>query len=96
MSPKLRREAQAAIDAYKSWQERIWENERNPRWNAVRDRMDALWVVEDRSRAALMLEPAPDAAALSVKVQLAMGNDEIWDADRTALLADANRLTGDS
>lgn len=83
------REKQQAL---RDWFARSAECERHPDWVEASRQMDALWEVEDAARSAMMTEPAPDGTAFALKVQLALGNDEMWDSDREALLSDLARL----
>ncbi len=80
--------------AYRAWRDRRQQVDADPEWQRIVHHADALWAVEDQARTALMNEPAPDAQALAIKVQLALANDELWDTDRTALIADAGRIAG--
>jgi hypothetical protein len=81
-----------AANAYIAWRARYARADNDCRWKPVAERMDALWDAEDQARKRLFTEPAPHAAALALKVELALGNDELWDCDREALLADTKRL----
>lgn len=78
--------------AYRAWRDRRQQVDADPEWQRIGHYADALWAVEDQARTALMNEPAPDARALAIKVQLALANDELWDADRDALIADTARF----
>jgi len=82
--------ARSAQKTWKEWFSRRCFNEQYHR--AILNRQETLWEVEDAARKNLMGERAPHAAALAFKVQLAFDNDEIWEEDRAALLADARHL----
>ena len=90
--PVLDKRHDDMADRWNEWMERSAEAERDPVWQRVSENMDRLWDDEHRARNALVAEPAPDGTALALKIQLALGNDEIWDADRESLLADASRM----
>lgn len=81
-----------AADAWNEWRDRNIRAEAEPRWASISKRMDDLWGAEDTARKALFAEPAPHGAALALKVKLALGNDDLWDCDREALLADAQKM----
>ncbi|WP_267380532.1 MULTISPECIES: hypothetical protein [unclassified Sphingomonas] len=87
-----RTQAKAAARAHREWLERRRAAEASPQWQAMSKHMDGLYDTEDRSRAALMATDAPDAWALAFKLQLALSNDEMWEADREALLNDVKRF----
>lgn len=90
--PTYREIHRNAADAFNAWKDRYARADNDRRWKPVAERMDALWDAECQARKRLFAEPAPYAAALALKVQLALGDDELWDCDREALLADAKRL----
>lgn len=90
--PSLDKRHDDMADRWNEWMARSAEAERQPGWQSASDNMDRLWGDEHRARNALVNEPAPDGQALALKLQLALGNDELWDADREALMADAARL----
>lgn len=90
--PALDKRHDDMADRWNEWMSRSDQAERDPVWQHVSQNMDRLWDDEHRARNALVNEPAPDGAALALKVQLALGNDELWDGDREALFADAARL----
>ena len=90
--PVLDRRHDDMADRWNEWMDRTATAERNPVWQRVSENMDRLWGDEHRARNALVNEPAPDASALALKVQLALGSDELSDDDRKALLVDAQRM----
>jgi hypothetical protein len=90
--PVLDKRHDDMADRWNEWMARSNEAERDPGWQQISENMDRLWEDEHRARNALINEPAPDGAALALKVQLALGNDELWDGDREALLADVSRM----
>lgn len=90
--PVLDKRHDDMADQWNEWRARSNEAERDPAWQHISENMDRLWDEEHRARNALVNEPAPDGTALALKIQLAFGNDEIWDGDREALLADASRM----
>lgn len=77
---------------FERWMLRSAALERESWWTVIDDRMDALDTAERDARDALMAEPAPDAAALARKLQLALENEDLWENERAALQADANRI----
>jgi len=79
-------------DAWDAWMKRSNEAESRHGWQTISAKMDDLDGCEYQTRNAMFNEPAPHAEALALKVQLALGNDELWDCDRAALLADAQRM----
>ncbi len=82
-----------AAAAWIAWSERDAGSKHDPRWRQVQDRMTALFEVEEVARSRLMAEPAPHAAALAMKLKLALGDFDLSEPDRLALLADAERLS---
>jgi hypothetical protein len=90
--PVLDKRHDDMADRWNEWMARSAEAERQPDWQNVSEHMDRLWDSEHLARNALVNEPAPDGAAFALKVQIAMGNDHVWDGDREALIADAARL----
>lgn len=90
--PHWNKQHDELADAWDAWMKRSAEGEARDGWQAISEKMDDLWSEEDRARNAMINEPAPHAKALALKVQLALGNDDLWDGDREALLADAARL----
>ena len=91
-SPLLNDLHAAAATTWNEWYKRRCHAELETEWSGIAQRMDQLWSVEDAARSALMKEPAPNAAALALKVKLALDNDELWVSDRKALVADLERL----
>lgn len=79
-------------DAWDAWMTRSKEGESRHGWQTISAKMDELDGCECRTRTAMFNEPAPHAQAFALKVQLALGNEELWDCDRAALLADAQRM----
>lgn len=90
--PCYRAKAQEVAQARQAWIERNSRYENDPRWVAIDARMSALDSDQHHARKALMREPAPDGAALALKLRLALDSDELWDDEREALLADARRM----
>lgn len=90
--PPFRELYDQALARWEAWVERDRQAFHDARWRAVDAQMARLWVAEGAARAALMREPAPDGRALAFKVQVALSNDELWDQDREALMADVRRL----
>ena len=74
------------------WYQRRIELENDPQRSAISDELDRLYEQEFAARTALINQPSPDAAAFATKVQLVLENEDIWDGERSALLADAARL----
>jgi hypothetical protein len=90
--PALDRRHDEIADRWNEWMDRSAKAEKDPVWQRVSENMDRLWDDEHRARNALVKEPAPDATALALKLQLTLGSDELSDDDRAALLADAQRM----
>jgi len=90
--PTSREMHRDAAEAFNAWRDRYARADNDRRWKPVADHMDALWEAEEQARKRLFAEPAPHAAALALKVQLALRGDELWDCDREALLADTKRF----
>lgn len=82
-----------AAAAWNAWSERDAGSKHDPRWRQAQDRMTTLFEVEEVARSRLMAEPAPHAAALAMKLKLALGDFDLSERDRLALLADAERLS---
>lgn len=86
-------EYDAARAAQTAWQ--LWWDRHSVAENQNREiirRQEALWTREDAARQTLMAEPAPDAAALAVKILLTFEEEEIWEHEREAVAQDARRL----
>lgn len=76
------------------WYERRCRIEKEPWYQIPSDRLGQLYSNLDQARSALMDYPAPHEAAVLYKLRLALQNEEVWEDDRRALLADAQRLAG--
>lgn len=77
---------------YAAWRDRNVKAEANPTWAAIQQMSERLDQAEDDARIAMMAEPAPDLAAMTYKLRLALSNDELWENERAALAADAARF----
>jgi len=90
--PQWNQQHDEMADAFDLWMRRSAEAEAMHGWQAISATMDDLDSREYLARNAMVNEPAPHAKALALKVQLALGNDDLWDGDRAAILADAARM----